>query len=71
VLFRSNVATGYTVSGASSSPEHGIYHEAADVWVSGIFRVADLIGLDANAVVDLGRIVSGAWNSADGLLSIR
>lgn len=33
---------------------------AVDVWVKGYFRVTDLVGLDAAAVADLGRIVKGS-----------
>jgi hypothetical protein len=33
--------------------------ESIDVWVSGYFRTADLVGLDADAIPELGRMVEG------------
>jgi hypothetical protein len=33
--------------------------ESIDVWVSGYFRTADLTGLDADAIPELGRMVEG------------
>lgn len=60
-----------TLTGAIAQPEHGVYEEAAPAWFGGIFRVSDLTGLDANGAADLGRIISGAYNSTDGLLSLR
>ena len=53
---------------AGTSPEHGIYHQTAPAWFKGRFRTTDLTGLDANAIVDLGRLESGTL--ADGILAL-
>ncbi len=43
----------------------------APAYFRGIFKAADLIGLDANAVVDLGKLINGtAYNSANAIVSV-
>lgn len=51
--------------GASGQPTN------ATVYTGGYFAVADLTGLDANGVADLGRMVVGtAYNTTGGILKI-
>lgn len=43
----------------------------APAYFKGIFRASDLVGLDANGVVDLGKLINGtAFNSANAIVSI-
>jgi len=61
--------TGRVVFAASgTSPEHGVYHQTAPIWVKGNFKTSELTGLDANGVADLGRLVMGSVT--DGELAI-
>lgn len=48
--------------------ETGVTYHTAPVWVAGTFRTTELTGLDAAAVTDLGRLLSGTV--ADGVLRI-
>jgi hypothetical protein len=41
----------------------GLWTLSAPIYIAGYFRTADLIGIDAAAVTDLGRIVEGAVGS--------
>jgi hypothetical protein len=52
-------ASGNIAFGAAGNEEWGQTHKAADMWISGNFRTEDLVGLDANAVSLLGRLVYG------------
>lgn len=71
-----------TVSGGLQSPQHGVYNQSAPVWLTGVFKVDDLYIWnaatsawdqypDANAVTDLGRMLTGAFNVSGSLLSVR
>lgn len=64
--YTSDVNGGYlTERGPTGQPYN------PPVFYSGYFKVADLIGLDAAAVVDLGKMAIGsAYNTVDGVLRI-
>lgn len=62
-------ANGNVALGAvSSGDEQGAKLPAAPVWIAGPFRTAELTGLDAAGVADLGRLVLGTV--ADGLIHV-
>lgn len=63
-------ANGRVVYGtsAASGDNHGVYRDTASVWVSGLFSTADLTGLTAKAISDLGRLQSGSTSA--GVLRI-
>lgn len=44
----------------SGGGEWGSHDLSASIYISGYFRTADLTGLDANGIADLGRIVEGS-----------
>jgi len=48
--------------------DHRETHLTAPVYVAGVFRTTDLVGLDAAAVAELGRIIRGSL--ANGLLQV-
>lgn len=56
----------YTTTSGQVGDLNGVTHEAAPIYTAGTFRTTDLVGLDAAAVTDLGRIVAGTL--ADGIL---
>jgi hypothetical protein len=58
-----NIALGDTASG-----EHGVTVKSAPAWRSGVFKTTELVGLDANAVSKLGRLIRGSV--ADGELVV-
>lgn len=53
---------------ATGSPEHGDYHTNAPAYFKGSFKTSELVGLDANAVADLGRLSMGTLT--DGVLEL-
>jgi hypothetical protein len=64
--YRSDV-NGANIGESSSSGQPA----NAQVYIKGYFRVADLVGLDANAVPELGRMAVGtAFNTAGGVIAI-
>lgn len=64
--YRSDV-TGANVREATSSGQP----DNAQVYIKGYFKVADLVGLDADAVPELGRMAIGtAFNTAGGVIAI-
>lgn len=71
-LANSDMATdpagNITYGPVATTGEHGAERLAAACPIRGYFRTVDLPGLDAAAVVDLGRLVSGTV--ADGVLAI-
>jgi hypothetical protein len=46
-------------TGGAGVSEWGQTTSNVDMWASGIFRCEDLVGLDANAVTKLGRLMNG------------
>lgn len=48
----------------------GRFEWSAPVYVAGYFRTADLTGIDANGVTDLGRIVEGAVASLTSVATV-
>lgn len=53
-------ASGNHFYGAQASSEYGEAHTHASAYISGNFRTADLVGLDANAMTDLkGSLIYG------------
>lgn len=64
-------ASGYIVAGSSAYTGEGFQEPSHPAWFGGVFRVGDLTGLDAGAVVDLGaRLESGAVTDADAVILI-
>ena len=61
-------ASGNIALGDQAAGEWGQTVKTAPAWKSGTFKTADLVGLDAAAVADLGRLVEGAL--ADGKLMV-
>jgi hypothetical protein len=45
--------------GPAGTSEWGQTTKSVDMWVYGVFRTEDLVGLDANAVTKLGRLLNG------------
>lgn len=61
-------ASGNISYGAQAATEFGQTSKDCPVYVSGVFFTKDLIGLDANAVAKLGRLICGTI--ADGVLAL-
>lgn len=59
---------GRVVFGGSSSIPQGAYDLNAPLFISGCFDTKELVGLSADAISDLGRLLSGAL--ADGVLKV-
>lgn len=57
-----------TIGGGSTGNEWGSKQDSIPIYVGGYFKTAELTGLDAAAVVDLGRLVEGVL--ATGVLKI-
>lgn len=57
-------ASGNVILGDAA--EYGVTHLTAEIHTKGVFATKDLTGLDAAAIADLGRLISGT--AADGLL---
>ena len=57
-----------TMGAVSGGGFWGSVRNTAPVYVSGLFNTADLTGLDAKAIADLGRLQSG--NSTNGVIAI-
>lgn len=57
-----------TIGTGTTGDEYGAKQDTCPAYLGGYFRCEDLVGLDANAVADLGRIVKGSIVS--GLLRI-
>jgi hypothetical protein len=58
----------YWMGDTSGASEHGQAAKCAPAWRSGVFKAADLVGLDANAVTDLGRLKTG--DTTTGILVV-
>jgi hypothetical protein len=52
-------ANGYVIHGDGTSAEWGQTSRSTDMWIKGTFRCEDLVGLDANAISLLGRLING------------
>ncbi|HEY3283075.1 MAG TPA: head decoration protein [Armatimonadota bacterium] len=55
-----------TATAGQSGGEHGEKLLSIPTYVAGTFKTSELIGLDANGVADLGRLLQGSV--ADGIL---
>jgi hypothetical protein len=66
--FRTDHLGRVAYAGANEAPQHGAYEPTSSAWFKGAFQTTQLIGLDANGVADLGRIIKGAL--ANGVLLI-
>jgi hypothetical protein len=62
-----NVTLGTVTAGLG---ERGYTEKYAQAYFKGTFKVTDLTGLTAAAVADLGRLLSGTYNSTDGVLKM-
>ncbi|HEU4752570.1 MAG TPA: head decoration protein [Armatimonadota bacterium] len=58
----------YSSTASQAGGEHGQKDTSVPVYVKGTFKTADLTGLDAAGVTDLGRLISGTL--ADGILQL-
>lgn len=54
-----------TFGNTAGSSEWGNTSKAAPIYMSGYFRTEDLVGLDANAVTKLGRLIQGTTSSGE------
>lgn len=54
-----------TFGSVAGTSEWGQSSKGAPIYVSGIFRTEDLVGLDAGAVTKLGRLVQGTVTSGE------
>lgn len=61
--FTTDASSKVTIGGDSS-----VTYDSAPIYIKGYFRTTELVGLDAAAVADLGRITQGTV--ADGVLHI-
>lgn len=62
---------GWVVKGAQSYSGEGGVDPSATAWFGGIFKVGDITGLDAGAVVDLGaRLENGAVTDSNAIITI-
>lgn len=52
-------ANGMITFGDGAVAEWGQQTRSTDMWVKGTFRCEDLVGLDANAITKLGRLING------------
>jgi hypothetical protein len=68
IVVDENGAIAYTATTGRTTGEHGETFKDTPVYIAGCFSCADLVGLDANAVADLGRLVQGTYTA--GLLSV-
>ena len=59
--------TNVTLTGGTSA-EWGATRRTAPIYLAGYFRMEELVGLDAGAIADLGRVVRGA--SPSGILRV-
>jgi hypothetical protein len=57
-----------TFGDVNTGDERGHTELTAPVFIRGYFRIADLVGLDANGIADLGRVVLGSTTT--GVLGI-
>lgn len=64
--FRTDNTGRVVFADAGTSPQNSAYETTAPAWFGGEFKTSELVGLDANAVADLGRLQSGTV--ADGIL---
>jgi hypothetical protein len=62
-------ASGNITIGGQVGGEFGNTSKDCPVYVTGIFFTADLVGVDANAVTKLGRLLSGSV-AAGGVLAL-
>lgn len=62
-----NVTLGTVTAGLG---ERGYTEKYAPAYFKGTFKVTDLTGLTAAAAADLGRLISGTYNSTDGVLKV-
>jgi hypothetical protein len=56
------------LAGQAGGEQHGGYWPSTAAFFKGVFRTSDLVGLDADTMADLGRLIKGTM--ADGYLSI-
>lgn len=61
-------ATVDSSNNVSVNGEQGITQRTLGAYLDGYFRVEDLVGLDANGIADLGRLVTG--NTTSGILKL-
>lgn len=62
---------GFITNGDATQSAFVPLNRGAPAYFRGIFRASDLVGLDANAVVDLGKLINGtAYNSSYAIVSI-
>lgn len=54
--------------GQQKSADNGKLSRTAPAYISGVFQTKNLVGLDANGVADLGRLIAGNSLSADATL---
>lgn len=57
-----------TIGDGTAGDEQGATQTTCPAYLGGYFRCEDLVGLDANAITDLGRLIKGT--STTGLLRI-
>lgn len=68
VVTDSNGLVTYTDTSGQTSGEFGQKHASAPAYYKGVFSCADLVGLTAAAVADLGRLIKG--DSSTGVLAM-
>ncbi|MCX7664398.1 MAG: hypothetical protein N2112_02505 [Gemmataceae bacterium] len=61
-------AQGKIYFGQQKSADNGKFSRTAPAFISGVFQTKFLVGLDANGVTDLGRLILGSSLSADATL---
>jgi hypothetical protein len=66
--FRTDAFGRVAFADAGTTPQNSAYETTAPAWFGGEFKTTDLVGLDAQAVADLGRLQSGTI--ADGILAV-
>jgi Bacteriophage lambda head decoration protein D len=54
-----------TFGSVAGSSEWGLVSKAAPIYMNGYFRCEDLVGLDANAVTKMGRLIQGTTTSGE------
>lgn len=52
-----------TLGTTKSAADHNATERSAPVWIEGYFRTADTVGLDANGVADLGKLITGTTST--------
>lgn len=58
-----------TFGSIAGTSEWGLTSKGAPIYVSGIFRTEDLVGLDAGAVTKLGRIIQGTTTTGEIIIT--